>query len=147
MLSPGNRAKPCKFRHVKASEELYTEDIAIERENSHFQRSHTHWHHLTSELRRISTFDISLISPKTTARGLHLCRWQYMHISVYFFYRAMLCRARYCHGKLFSVVRPSVCLLPKCMTFNDLWARFKVSDSLDAAKMPKYSLVWLRRHM
>jgi len=28
-----------------------------------------------------------------------------------------------------------------CMTLNDLWARFKVIDSLNAAKMTKYSLV------
>ena len=27
------------------------------------------------------------------------------------------------------------------MTFNDLWARFKVIDSLNAAKMAKYSLI------
>jgi len=32
-------------------------------------------------------------------------------------------------------------LLPKCMTLNDLCARFKVIDSLNAAKMAKYSLV------
>ena len=29
----------------------------------------------------------------------------------------------------------------KSMTLNDLWARFKVTDSLNAAKMAKYSLV------
>jgi len=38
-------------------------------------------------------------------------------------------------------------LPPKCMTLNDLWARFKVIDSLSAAKMTKYSLVILRRHV
>jgi len=32
-------------------------------------------------------------------------------------------------------------LPPKCMTLNDLRARFKVIDSLNAAKMAKYSLV------
>jgi len=32
-------------------------------------------------------------------------------------------------------------LVPKSMTSNDLWARFKVFDSLNAAKMAKYSLV------
>jgi len=32
-------------------------------------------------------------------------------------------------------------LVPKCMTLNDLCARFKVIDSLNAAKMAKYSLV------
>jgi len=32
-------------------------------------------------------------------------------------------------------------LPPKCMTMNDLWARFKVLDSLNAAKMTKYILV------
>jgi len=32
-------------------------------------------------------------------------------------------------------------LLPKCMTLNDLCVRFKVIDSLNAAKMAKYSLV------
>jgi len=37
-------------------------------------------------------------------------------------------------------------LPPKCMTLNDLWARFKVIDSLNAAKMAKYSLV-IRRHV
>ena len=30
---------------------------------------------------------------------------------------------------------------PKCMTLNELCARFKVIDSLNAAKMTKYSLV------
>ena len=30
---------------------------------------------------------------------------------------------------------------PKCMTLNDLCVRFKVIDSLNAAKMAKYSLV------
>ena len=30
---------------------------------------------------------------------------------------------------------------PKCMTLNDLWARFKVIDSLNVTKMAKYSLV------
>ena len=32
-------------------------------------------------------------------------------------------------------------LPPKCMTLNDLWARFKVINSLNAAKMTKYSIV------
>ena len=32
-------------------------------------------------------------------------------------------------------------LPPKCMTLNDICARFKVTDSLNAAKMAKYSLV------
>ena len=32
-------------------------------------------------------------------------------------------------------------LVSKSMTLNDLWARFKVIDSLNAAKMAKYSLV------
>jgi len=32
-------------------------------------------------------------------------------------------------------------LPPKCMTLNDLCVRFKVIDSLNAAKMAKYSLV------
>jgi len=32
-------------------------------------------------------------------------------------------------------------LVPKLMTLNDLWARFKVIDSLNAVKMVKYSLV------
>ena len=32
-------------------------------------------------------------------------------------------------------------LPPKCMTLNDLWARFKVIDSLNASKMAKYRLV------
>jgi len=32
-------------------------------------------------------------------------------------------------------------LVPKSMTLNDLWARFKVTDSLNAAKVAKYSLV------
>jgi len=32
-------------------------------------------------------------------------------------------------------------LPPKCMTLNDLCARFKVIDSLNVAKMVKYSLV------
>ena len=32
-------------------------------------------------------------------------------------------------------------LPPTCMTLNDLWARFRVIDSLNAAKMRKYSLV------
>jgi len=34
-------------------------------------------------------------------------------------------------------------LPPKCMTLNDLCARFKVIDSLNAAKMAKYSLVMI----
>ena len=48
-------------------------------------------------------------------------------------------------------------LAQKCMTLNDLWARFKVIDSLNAAKMAKCSLVmtptrcrislWLDRHI
>jgi len=32
-------------------------------------------------------------------------------------------------------------LVPKSMTLDDLWARFKVIDSLNAAKLAKYSLV------
>jgi len=32
-------------------------------------------------------------------------------------------------------------LPPKCMTLNDLYTRFKVIDSLNAAKMVKYSLL------
>jgi len=32
-------------------------------------------------------------------------------------------------------------LVPKSMTLNDLWARFKVIDSLNAAEMAKYRLV------
>jgi len=32
-------------------------------------------------------------------------------------------------------------LVPKSMTLNHLWAKFKVIDSLNAAKMAKYSLV------
>jgi len=32
-------------------------------------------------------------------------------------------------------------LPPKCVTLNDLCARFKVIDSLNAAKIAKYSLV------
>jgi len=32
-------------------------------------------------------------------------------------------------------------LPPKCKTLNDLWATFKVTDSLNAAKMTKYSFV------
>jgi len=32
-------------------------------------------------------------------------------------------------------------LPPKCMTLNRIWARFNVIDSLNAAKMAKYSLV------
>jgi len=32
-------------------------------------------------------------------------------------------------------------LPPKCMSLNDHWARFKVIDSLNSAKMTKYSLV------
>jgi len=42
-------------------------------------------------------------------------------------------------------------LPPKCMTLNNLWARFKVIDSFNAAKMAKYSLVMTptrrRRHV
>jgi len=38
-------------------------------------------------------------------------------------------------------------LPPKCMTLNDLWARLKVIDSLNAAKMAKYSLVMTSRHV
>ena len=32
-------------------------------------------------------------------------------------------------------------LPPKCMKLNDLWARFKIIDSLIVAKVAKYSLV------
>jgi len=39
-------------------------------------------------------------------------------------------------------------LPPRCMTLNDLWVRFKVIDSSNAAKMMKYSLVnRLQRHV
>jgi len=31
-------------------------------------------------------------------------------------------------------------LVPKSMTLNDLWARFKVTDYLNATKIAKYSL-------
>jgi len=47
-------------------------------------------------------------------------------------YRAMLRRARLCHGTL------SVRVQPECTTLNDLWPRFRVIDSLNAAKMTKY---------
>jgi len=32
-------------------------------------------------------------------------------------------------------------LVPKCITLKDLWARFKVTDTLNAAKMTKYNSV------
>ena len=35
----------------------------------------------------------------------------------------------------------------KCMTLNDLCVRFSVIDSINAAKMAKYSLVMTRRHV
>ena len=34
-------------------------------------------------------------------------------------------------------------LVPKLMTLDDLWARFKVIDSLNGEKMAKYSLVMI----
>ena len=54
LLSQGKRAKPCKVRYglCKASGELHTEDIAIERENSHVRRSHSH---LTANHQRTPT--------------------------------------------------------------------------------------------
>jgi len=42
---------------------------------------------------------------------------------------------------IYKVVHGLSILPPKCMILNDLWARFKVIDSLNAAKMTKYSLV------
>jgi len=49
-------------------------------------------------------------------------------------------RAKITINGLYKVVR-GFRLPPKCMTLNDLCARFKVIDSLNAAKMAKYSLV------
>jgi len=78
VLSPGNRAKPCKFRYVKSLRELHTEDIAIERQklqNSHFRRPPSH---LTPFHQRTPTnIGIRLISPETTDHGLHFCHWQH----------------------------------------------------------------------
>jgi len=60
VLSPGNRAKPCIISVCKTSGELHTEDIAIERENSHFWRPHSH---LTPPQQRTPTnIDIRFIS-------------------------------------------------------------------------------------
>jgi len=68
LLSPGNRAKSCvKISMYKASGELHTEDIAIERENSHFRRPHSH---LTPPHQRTPTnIGIKRISPETIDRG------------------------------------------------------------------------------
>jgi len=41
-------------------------------------------------------------------------------------------------------------LPPKLMTLSDLWARFKVIDSVNTAKITKYckcNFLWLRRHV
>jgi len=42
VLSPGNRAKARKFRYAKPVANFHTEDIATERENSHFRRPHSY---------------------------------------------------------------------------------------------------------
>jgi len=43
VLSPGNGAKPCKFRYVKPVQNvIHTADIAIDREKSNFRRPHSH---------------------------------------------------------------------------------------------------------
>ena len=68
VLSPGNRAKPCKFRYVKPVriEELHTKDLASERENSHFRRPHSP---LTSPHQRTPTECIIALQdhPKSSA--------------------------------------------------------------------------------
>jgi len=46
----------------------------------------------------------------------------------------------FCRYNSYKPIKPAI-YLPKCMTLNDLCARFKVIDSLNAAKMAKYSLV------
>jgi len=40
-----------------------------------------------------------------------------------------------------AYIKSYIRLPPKCMTLNDSWSRFKVIDSLNAAKMAKYGLV------
>jgi len=54
VLSQGNRAKPCKFRYVKPVGVLHAKDIAIEGENSHFRRHHSHLMSHIQRLLRIS---------------------------------------------------------------------------------------------
>jgi len=48
-------------------------------------------------------------------------------------------------SKLLLTTNRNMCtlfrLVPKSMTLDDVWARFKVIDSLNAAKMAKYGLV------
>jgi len=64
VLSPGNRAKPCKFRYVQPVGSFIRKNIAIEREISHFWRPHSH---LTPSHQRTPTnIGINLISPETT---------------------------------------------------------------------------------
>jgi len=68
VLSPGNRAKPCKFQYLKPVENMKRKIITIERENSHFRRPHSH---VTPTHRRTPTnIGISVISPETTDRWL-----------------------------------------------------------------------------
>ena len=65
--------KPCEavlISMCKASGELHTEDIAIDRENSHFRRSHSNL--IPPHQRSPTNIGISLISPETIDRGLHL---------------------------------------------------------------------------
>ena len=50
-------------------------------------------------------------------------------------------RAKVTINGLYKVMYTGFRLPPKCVTLNDLCARFKVIDSLNAAKMAKYILV------
>jgi len=79
VLSPGNRAKLCKFRYVKPVGNFMRKIIiAIERENSHFRRPHSH---LTPRHQRTPKhIGIRLISPESTDHGLHL-----MMLTVYIY--------------------------------------------------------------
>ena len=50
-------------------------------------------------------------------------------------------RAKVTINGLYKVMYTGFRLPPKCVTLSDLCARFKVIDSLNAAKMAKYILI------
>jgi len=83
VLTQGNRPKPWKFQYEKpVGTELHMEDIAIKGQNLHIRS--LHFHLIPPHQRIPINIGISLMSPETTDRELHLCCRHYMRISIHF---------------------------------------------------------------
>jgi len=95
---------------------------------------------MTPTLCRVAVCIISIRPTYSCARALI-----YLHSSLCAYKTGNICetvedRAKVTINRLYKVVH-CLSIPPKCMTLNDLCARFKVIDALNGANMTKYSLV------